>query len=42
MKGYEICFFRHGIALDREDPGVTSDAERPLTEEVSSLIVHEA
>jgi len=33
MKGVEICFFRHGIALDREDPGVTSDAERPLTEE---------
>lgn len=33
MKGFEICFFRHGIALDREDPGVTSDAERPLTEE---------
>jgi len=33
MKGYEICFFRHGIALDREDPGVTSDAERPLTDE---------
>jgi phosphohistidine phosphatase len=33
MKGFEICFFRHGIALDREDPGVTSDAERPLTED---------
>jgi phosphohistidine phosphatase len=33
MKGIEICFFRHGIAVDREDPGVTSDAERPLTEE---------
>jgi phosphohistidine phosphatase len=33
MKGFEICFFRHGIALDRADPGVTSDAERPLTEE---------
>jgi phosphohistidine phosphatase len=33
MKGFEICFFRHGIALDREDPGVTSDSERPLTEE---------
>jgi phosphohistidine phosphatase len=33
MKGFEICFFRHGIALDREDPGVKSDAERPLTEE---------
>src|SRR5215510_4435324 len=33
MKGFEICFFRHGIALDREDPGVTSDAERPPTEE---------
>jgi phosphohistidine phosphatase len=33
MKGFEICFFRHGIAVDREDPGVTSDAERQLTEE---------
>src|SRR5262245_20605232 len=33
MKNIEICFFRHGIALDKEDPGVTSDAERPLTEE---------
>ena len=33
MKGIEICFFRHGIALDREDPGVTSDAARPLTDE---------
>jgi phosphohistidine phosphatase len=33
MKDFEICFFRHGIALDREDPRVTSDAQRPLTEE---------
>ena len=33
MKRIEICFFRHGIALDREDPGVTSDSQRPLTEE---------
>lgn len=33
MKSIEICFFRHGIALDREDPSVTSDPERPLTEE---------
>jgi phosphohistidine phosphatase len=33
MKGFEICFFRHGIALDRGDPGVESDAARPLTEE---------
>ena len=33
MKGIELCFFRHGIAVDREDPSVTSDAERPLTEE---------
>jgi phosphohistidine phosphatase len=33
MKSIEICFFRHGIALDREDPTVKSDAERPLTEE---------
>ena len=33
MKGIEICFFRHGIAIDREDPSVTSDPERQLTEE---------
>ena len=33
MKGFELYFFRHGIAVDREDPGVTSDTERPLTEE---------
>ncbi len=33
MKGIEICFFRHGIAVDREDPSVTSDAARPLTDE---------
>src|SRR4026207_1275171 len=33
MKSIEICFFRHGIALDREDPSVTSDPERQLTEE---------
>jgi phosphohistidine phosphatase len=33
MKGFEICFFRHGIAVDREDPSVTSDAARPLTDE---------
>ena len=33
MKTLELCFFRHGIAVDREDPSVTSDAERPLTEE---------
>src|SRR5687767_1112067 len=33
MKGFELCFFRHGIAVDREDPSITSDAERPLTEE---------
>ena len=33
MKDLELCFFRHGIAVDREDPSVTSDAERPLTEE---------
>ena len=26
MKGIEICFFRHGIAVDSEDPSVTSDA----------------
>jgi len=33
MKGFALYFFRHGIALDREDPGITSDAERPLTDE---------
>ena len=33
MKTLELCFFRHGIAVEKEDPGVTSDAERPLTEE---------
>lgn len=33
MKGIEICFFRHGIAVPREDPGVASDSERPLTDE---------
>ena len=33
MKALELCFFRHAIAVDREDPSVTSDSERPLTEE---------
>jgi phosphohistidine phosphatase len=33
MKTLELCFFRHGIALDKDDPSVTSDAERPLTED---------
>lgn len=33
MKALEICFFRHGIAADRADPGIASDAERPLTDE---------
>ena len=33
MKGLEICFFRHGIAVDKNDPSVGSDADRPLTEE---------
>jgi phosphohistidine phosphatase SixA len=27
----EICFFRHGIAVDRDDSSVTSDRDRPLT-----------
>jgi len=33
MKSLELCFFRHGIAVDRDDPSVTSDTERPLTDE---------
>ena len=33
MKVLELCFFRHGIAVDREDPSVKSDAERPLTDD---------
>ena len=33
MKGMELCFFRHGIAVDREDPSVGSDAARPLTDD---------
>lgn len=33
MKGIELCFFRHGIAVDREDPSVTSDPLRPLTDD---------
>src|SRR6185295_7113589 len=33
MKVIELCFFRHGIAVEKDDPGVTSDAERPLTED---------
>ena len=33
MKPLELCFFSHGIAIDREDPSVTLDSERPLTED---------
>jgi phosphohistidine phosphatase len=33
MKTIELYFFRHGIAMDREDPHITSDQDRPLTEE---------
>ena len=33
MKFLELCFFRHGIAVERDDPSVTSDAERPLTDD---------
>jgi phosphohistidine phosphatase len=29
----ELYFFRHGIAVDREDPGVAADEDRPLTED---------
>src|SRR5262245_4028319 len=32
-KTLEFCFFRHGIAVEKDDPSVTSDAERPLTDE---------
>jgi phosphohistidine phosphatase len=35
MKTFELCFFRHGIAVDKDDSNVTSDAERPLTGEGS-------
>jgi phosphohistidine phosphatase len=27
----EICFFRHGIAADKNDPGIGSDRDRALT-----------
>jgi phosphohistidine phosphatase len=33
MKGIELYFFRHGIAVDRGDPAVSSDRDRPLTDE---------
>ena len=33
MKPLELCFFRHGIAVEKDDPSVSSDAERPLTAE---------
>jgi phosphohistidine phosphatase len=33
MNTIELYFFRHGIAVDREDATVTSDADRPLTDE---------
>lgn len=33
MKTLELCFFRHGIAVERDDPSVASDEERPLTED---------
>jgi len=33
MKPIELYFFRHGIAVDREDSSVTTDELRPLTEE---------
>jgi phosphohistidine phosphatase len=31
MKMIELYFFRHGIAVDRGDPAVISDRDRPLT-----------
>jgi phosphohistidine phosphatase len=33
MKTLELCFFRHGIAVEKDDPSVASDEERPLTED---------
>ena len=33
MKPLELYFFRHGIAVDREDSNIATDAVRPLTEE---------
>jgi phosphohistidine phosphatase len=33
VKTIELCFFRHGIAIEKDDPSVRSDTERPLTEE---------
>ena len=33
MKSLELYFFRHGIAVDREDPSVTNDTVRPLTDD---------
>ena len=30
MKAMQLCFFRHGIAVDREDPAY-ADQDRPLT-----------
>jgi phosphohistidine phosphatase len=35
MKGLTLCFFRHGIAVDRGDPGYL-DKDRPLTPEGES------
>ena len=33
MKVLEFCFFRHGVAVEKDDPGVTSDPARPLTDD---------
>lgn len=35
MKGIQLCFFRHGIAVDRGDPAYV-DKDRPLTPEGES------
>ena len=35
MKGMQLCFFRHGIAVDRADPAY-QDKDRPLTPEGQS------
>lgn len=33
MRTIQLCFFRHGIAVEKDDPSVTTDADRPLTDD---------